>query len=197
MSTTPIRSICVYCGSSSRARDEYFEAARATARAIASRGISLVYGGAKVGLMGAVADTVLAAGGEVTGVIPRALVEKEVAHPGLTRQHVVESMHDRKALMVELADAFIALPGGFGTLDELFESLTWGQLRFHTKPIGLLNVSGYFDGLLSFCDRAVEDGFIHPLHRTMLHTHSDPDALLDLMAAYQPPDVGKWWTRPE
>lgn len=194
MSTSPIRSICVYCGSSSRARDEYFEAARATARAIASLGISLVYGGAKVGLMGVVADTVLAAGGEVTGVIPHALVEKEVAHQGLTRQHVVESMHDRKALMVELADGFIALPGGFGTLDELFESLTWGQLRFHTKPIGLLNTAGYFDGLLSFCDRAVEDGFIHPLHLAMLLTHSDPAALLDLMTAYQPPDAGNWWT---
>jgi hypothetical protein len=196
MSTAPIRSICVYCGSSSSARDEYFEAARATARAIASRGISLVYGGSNIGLMGAVADTVLAAGGEVTGVIPHALVEKEVAHPGLTRQHVVESMHDRKALMVELADGFIALPGGFGTLDELFESLTWGQLRFHLKPIGLLNVSGYFDGLLSFCDRAVEDGFIHPAHRTMVLTATSPDELLDLMAAYHAPDAGKWWTRP-
>lgn len=196
MTSSPIRSICVYCGSSSRARDEYFEAARAAGRALASRGISLVYGGAKVGLMGAVADTVLALGGEVTGVIPRALVEKEVAHPGLTRQHVVESMHDRKALMVELAGTFIALPGGFGTLDELFESLTWGQLKFHSKPIGLLNIAGYFDGLLSFCDRAVEDGFIHPAHRAMIHVGADPAELIARMMDYQPPDTGKWWTRP-
>jgi hypothetical protein len=196
MSTAPIRSICVYCGSSSRAREEYFEAARSTGRAIAALGLGLIYGGSNVGLMGVVADTVLAAGGEVTGVIPHALVEKEVAHTGLTRQHVVESMHDRKALMVELADGFIALPGGFGTLDELFESLTWGQLRFHTKPIGLLNTSGYFDGLLSFCDRAVEDGFIHPAHRAMIHVGVDPTELLTRMLDYQPPDAGKWWTRP-
>jgi len=176
-----VQSICVYCGSSSRAREEYFEAARATGRAIASRGLGLVYGGAKVGLMGVVADTVLAAGGRAIGVIPRPLVEKEVAHPSLTELHVVESMHDRKALMAELAGAFIALPGGFGTLDELFETLTWGQLKFHEKPIGLLNIDGYFDSLLAFCDRAVQDGFIHPAHRDMILVDTNPAELLARM----------------
>lgn len=195
MSTTPIRSICVYCGSSSRAREEYFEATRATGRALVSNGLGLVYGGAKVGLMGVVADTVLAAGGRAVGVIPRALVEKEVAHTGLTELHIVESMHDRKALMAELAGGFLALPGGFGTLDELFEALTWGQLKFHEKPIGLLNISGYFDGLLEFCGRAVQDGFIHPAHRDMIHVGTDPALLLAQMREYRPPEAGKWWTR--
>jgi hypothetical protein len=132
--------------------------------------------------MGVVADTVLARGGRVTGVIPRALVDKEVAHKGLTVQHVVESMHDRKALMSELADGFLALPGGFGTLDELFEMLTWSQLGFHAKPIGLLNTAGYFDGLLAFCDRAVQDGFVHAAHRQMIHTGADATALLGTMS---------------
>lgn len=190
---TSIRSICVYCGSSSRVRKEYFDATRATAYALTSMG--LVYGGAKVGLMGVLADAVLAAGGHVTGIIPRALVEKEVAHTGLTCQHVVESMHDRKALMVELSDGFLALPGGFGTLDELFEVLTWGQLKLHSKPIGLLNVGGYFDGLLSFCERVVQDGFIHPAHRDMIHAGTDPVELLPRMLEYRPPEAGKWWTR--
>ena len=143
-------AICVYCGSSSRAGERHFEAARRTGRLIAARGSKLVYGGAHVGLMGALADAALASGGRVCGVIPRALVEKEVAHTRLSEQHVVESMHDRKALMSDLAGAFIALPGGFGTLDELFETLTWAQLRFHSKPVGLLNIDGYFDGLLAF-----------------------------------------------
>ena len=195
MTENPVRSICVYCGSSSRAREEYFDAAGATATALTSMGLGLVYGGAKVGLMGVLADAVLAAGGQVTGIIPRALVEKEVAHTGLTRQHVVESMHDRKALMVELSSGFLALPGGFGTLDELFEVLTWGQLRFHTKPIGLLNTGGYFDGLLSFCDRAVQDGFIHPAHREMIHVGADPAEILSRMLDYRAPEAGKWWTR--
>ena len=195
MSPAPITSICVYCGSSSRARAEYFDAARATAQALTSLGLGLVYGGAKVGLMGVVADTVLACGGHAVGIIPRALVEKEVAHPGLTEQHIVESMHDRKALMAELAGGFLALPGGFGTLDELFEILTWGQLKFHSRPIGLLNVSGYFDGLLAFCDRAVADGFIHPAHRGMIHVGTDPAALLTRMLDYRAPEAGKWWVR--
>lgn len=195
MPENPVRSICVYCGSSSRAREEYFVAARATAAALTSLGLGLVYGGAKVGLMGVLADAVLAAGGHVTGIIPRALVEKEVAHTGLTCQHVVESMHDRKALMVELSSGFLALPGGFGTLDELFEVLTWGQLRFHSKPIALLNTAGYFDGLLSFCDRAVADGFIHPAHREMIHVGADPAEMLTRMLEYRAPEAGKWWTR--
>lgn len=178
-----INSICVYCGSSSRAAEHYLQAARATGEAIAARGLTLVYGGARVGLMGVVADTVLERGGRVTGVIPRALVDKEVAHPGLTVQHVVESMHDRKALMSELADGFLALPGGFGTLDELFEMLTWAQLGFHAKPIGLLNTAGYFDGLLAFCDRAVQDGFVYAAQREAILTGVDPALLVDQMAA--------------
>lgn len=190
-----MRSVCVFCGSSSRAKDVYFEAARRTGRAIARRGLRLVYGGASVGLMGALADAALAAGGEVTGVIPQALVEREVAHTGLTEQHVVESMHDRKALMNELAGGFLALPGGLGTLDELFETLTWAQLGFHRKPVALLNVEGYFDDLLRFCDRAAADGFLHPAHRGMILSGVDPEQLLDAMQAFVPPDAGKWWTR--
>ena len=189
------QSVCVYCGSSSNAVELYFEAARETGRILAQRRMTLIYGGARVGLMGALADAALRAGGRVEGVIPRALVEKEVAHSGLSALHVVESMHDRKALMTELAGAFLALPGGFGTLDELFETLTWAQLRFHAKPIGLLNAGGYFDGLLTFCDRAVSDGFIHPAHRAMIRTGTDPEALLDEMSGPLPPDPGKWWTR--
>ncbi|MBI5282792.1 MAG: TIGR00730 family Rossman fold protein [Candidatus Solibacter usitatus] len=191
-----MRTVCVYCGSSSRAAEQYFAAARDAARVIAERGLTLVYGGARVGLMGAMADEALRLGGRVVGVIPRALVEKEVAHTGLTQQHVVESMHDRKALMSELADAFIALPGGFGTLDELFETLTWAQLKFHSKPVGLLNTAGYFDGLLAFCRRAVEDAFIHPAHVDMIHVATGPAALLDAMDGHVPPETGKWWTRP-
>lgn len=179
----PMNSICVYCGSSSRVAGHYVEAARSTGEAIAARGLALVYGGARVGLMGVVADAVLARGGRVTGVIPRALVDKEVAHPGLTEQHVVESMHDRKTLMSELAGGFLALPGGFGTLDELFEMLTWAQLGFHAKPIGLLNTAGYFDGLLAFCDRAVQDGFVHPAHRAAIRTGIDAVELIGRLSA--------------
>jgi uncharacterized protein (TIGR00730 family) len=190
-----MRSVCVFCGSSSRARDVYFDAARRTGRELARRGLRLVYGGASVGLMGALADAALEAGGVVIGVIPRALVDRELAHPRLSEQHVVESMHDRKALMSELADAFLALPGGLGTLDELFESLTWAQLGLHGKPVGLLNVDGYFDDLLRFCDRAVADGFLHPAHRAMILAGGDAGALLDAMRCFVPPSPGKWWTR--
>lgn len=190
-----IRSVCVYCGSSSRAAEEYFEAARLTGRVLAARGLTLVYGGACVGLMGALADSALELGGQVTGVIPQSLVDKEVAHPGLTEQHIVESMHVRKALMNELSDAFLALPGGFGTLDELFETLTWAQLKFHAKPVGLLNIGGYFDGLLAFARRAVDDGFIHPAHVDMIHVGADPADLLDRMAGFVAPETGKWWRR--
>jgi len=145
--------------------------------------------------MGALADAALAAGGEVVGVIPQSLVDKEVAHTGLTRLHVVESMHDRKALMNELAGGFLALPGGLGTLDELFETLTWAQLGFHHKPVALLNVDGYFDSLLRFCDRAATDGFLHPAHRQMILSGEDPAALLDAMTRHVPPQAGKWWQR--
>lgn len=145
--------------------------------------------------MGALADAALAAGGEAVGVIPQSLVDREIAHRGLTHLHVVESMHDRKALMNELADAFLALPGGLGTLDELFETLTWAQLGFHRKPVALLNVEGYFDPLLAFCDRAAAEGFLHPAHRRMILSGEDPAALLDAMARHVPPDAGKWWQR--
>lgn len=191
-----IRSICVYCGSSACASEEYFAAARLTGRVLAQRGHTLVYGGSHIGLMGALADTALSLQARVVGVIPQSLVDKEVAHPGLTEQHVVESMHVRKALMNELSDAFIALPGGFGTLDELFETLTWAQLQFHSKPVGLLNVNGYFDGLLAFARRAVTDGFIHLAHVDMIYVGTDPDDLLDRMSGFVPPQVDKWWRRP-
>lgn len=190
-----MKTICVFCGSSSNANQAYFEAARKLGAEIGRRGMTLVYGGAHVGLMGAVADAALAAGGEVTGVIPRALVEKEVAHTGLTELRVVESMHDRKALMNELSDGFITMPGGFGTLDELFETLTWAQLRFHEKPIGLLNVNGYFDALLDFADRAVADGFIHRAHRAMILTAAEPGELIAQMTHFRFDDPGKWWRR--
>ena len=189
-------SVCVFCGSSSNAAENHFAAARQTAHAIAARQLRLVYGGSHVGLMGALADTALTLGVTVVGVIPQSLVAKEVAHQRLTEQHVVESMHDRKALMSELSEAFVALPGGFGTLDELFETLTWAQLRFHSKPVGLLNVGGFFDGLLTFMQRAVDDGFLHPAHRDMIYVDEDPGRLLDRMSAFTPPEAGKWWTRP-
>lgn len=158
-------SICVYCGSSGNVSEAYYAVARELGGSIARAGFRLVYGGAHVGLMGAVADAALAAGGEVTGVIPRALVRPEVAHGGLTELREVESMHDRKALMAELSDAFIALPGGFGTFEELFEIITWKLLGFHAKPIVLLNAGGYYDELLSFLEHASREEFIRPAHR--------------------------------
>ena len=159
--------------------------------AIVRRKLGLVYGGARIGLMGAMADEVLARGGEVVGVIPRALVEKEVAHDGLTDLRVVESMHERKAVLAELADGFVAMPGGFGTLDEMCEALTWGQLGLHRKPCGLLNVRGYFDQLLAFLDHAAAERFLQSEHRDMLLVSADPDQLLDRFAAYTPPVVEK------
>jgi len=185
------QAICVYCGSSSNARPIHFEAARQTARAIVNRGAAVVYGGARIGLMGEVANTALELGGRVVGVIPHTLVRKEVAHQGLSELHVVESMHDRKALFNELSQAFLALPGGFGTLDELFEILTWAQLRFHAKPVGLLNTGGYYDSLLAFVARASEEGFVHPAHRDLILTGTDPAELLERMAAWCPPRVDK------
>ena len=157
-----MKRICVFCGSSPGARAIYRETAVEVGRTLAQRGIGVVYGGGNVGLMGAVADAALAAGGEVIGVIPRRLAEREVAHDGLTQLHVVETMHERKALMTEFSDAFLTLPGGFGTLDELFEAITWRQLGFHDKPCGVLDVDGYFAGLRAFVERAVSDGFIRP-----------------------------------
>jgi uncharacterized protein (TIGR00730 family) len=187
-----MKSICVFCGSNSGNKPEYPAAARALGALLASRQIEIIYGGASVGTMGALAEAALQAGGTVTGVMPQSLIDKGVAHISLTQLHVVLSMHERKAKMAELADGFIVLPGGFGTLDELFEILTWAQLGLHTKPCGLLNVSGFFAPLLAALDHNVNEGFIRPEHRAMLLVNSDATRLLDSMAAYRAPVVGKW-----
>ncbi|HEX8363038.1 MAG TPA: TIGR00730 family Rossman fold protein [Longimicrobium sp.] len=187
-----MKRVCVFCGSSAGSRPVYAEAARATGRLLAERGIGLVYGGGNVGLMGEVADAVLAAGGEVTGVIPRQLMEREVGHRGLTELHVVGTMHERKALMADLADGFIALPGGFGTLDELCEVLTWSQLGIHAKPCGVLDVDGYFRALLALFDHAVAEGFVRPAHRALVLEATTPEVLLERMAAFRAPSTEKW-----
>jgi uncharacterized protein (TIGR00730 family) len=192
---TALRRVCVFCGSSPGARPSYAAAAVALGGMLAARGIGLVYGGARLGLMGAVADAVLLAGGEAIGVIPRLLLEKEVGHTGLTELRVVESMHERKQAMADLADGFIALPGGMGTIEELTEILTWAQLGMHAKPCGVLNVAGYFEKFLGFLDHAVEERFLRPANRAMLLVEGTPGALLDRMAAYQPPRVEKWLDR--
>jgi uncharacterized protein (TIGR00730 family) len=184
--------LCVFCGSSPGNGDQFLAAARGLGRALAERGIGLVYGGASVGCMGALADAVLQSGGEVVGVIPRVLVEREIAHPGLSDLRIVQTLHERKALMAELSDGFIALPGGAGTLDELFEAWTWGQLGLHRKPVGLLNVAGYYDRLAAFLDHALAAGFLNAEHRGMLAIESEPDALLTRFAGYQPPARSKW-----
>jgi uncharacterized protein (TIGR00730 family) len=190
-------SVCVFAGSSPGARPEYAAAARTLGRALVGEEISVVFGGGSVGLMGILADEVLAGGGSVTGVIPQALFDREVGHEGLTELRVVESMHERKAQMAELADAFIALPGGMGTLEELFETLTWGQLGYHDKPCGLLNVSGYWDGMLAALDRAVGERFLAEEHRRMLLVEEEPATLLELLRSYEPPRVEKWLGREE
>ena len=192
-----MQAVCVFCGSNFGAREAYAAAARQVGRAIAERGLRLVYGGSKVGLMGVVADAALAEGGAVTGVIPTALVEREVAHAGLTELHQVASMHDRKGKMADLSDAFIALPGGAGTMEELFEVWTWGQLGHHSKPAGLLNVDGFFDGLVAFLDHQAGERFMRQEHRDMLLVESEPSRLLDRFAAYRPPVVTKWISRGE
>jgi uncharacterized protein (TIGR00730 family) len=185
-------SLCVFCGSNSGAREKYAEAARELGRTVAGRGLTLIYGGAAVGLMGELADAALAAGGRVIGVIPGVLVEREIAHTGLSELYPVNSMHERKAKMADLADGFLALPGGAGTLEELFEVWTWGQLGHHRKPVGLLNVEGFFDELLAFIDRQCRERFMRPEHRDMLLTDSELGRLLDRFAAYQAPTVEKW-----
>lgn len=187
-----MRRICVYCGSSSGNDAAHTAAARNLGTTIGRSGSGLVYGGASVGLMGAVADAAIAAGAEVTGVLPRSLQERELAHPALATLHVVESMHERKATMAELSDAFIALPGGLGTLEELFEILTWVQLGFHAKPIGVLNAGGYYDGLLAFLDHAVESGFVRSEHRGFLISEADPELLLAQLASSRPAPQPKW-----
>jgi len=187
-----LHSVCVFCGSNTGAGEAYSDAARALARAIVERGLKLVYGGGSIGLMGVLGEAVLAAGGHVIGVTPRRLLEREVVHKGLTELRVVETMHQRKALMAELADGFIALPGGLGTLDELFEMLTWIQLGIHRKPCALLEVDGYYAGLTAFLDHAVEQRFLKAEHRAMLIIDRDPDVLLARLASARLPNVSKW-----
>jgi uncharacterized protein (TIGR00730 family) len=174
-----VKAVCVYCGSNPGAHPAYAEATQELARALAGRGLRVVYGGASVGLMGLLAGTALDAGGEVTGVIPQQLVDREIAHPRLTDLRVVANMHERKALMAELSDAFVALPGGIGTLEELIEMYTWAQLGLHSKPLGVLNVRGYYDGLAAFLDHAVVEGFLMPERRASLVVAPDVDGLLD------------------
>ncbi|KQX25552.1 MULTISPECIES: TIGR00730 family Rossman fold protein [unclassified Sphingomonas] len=187
-----IRTLCVFCGSSPGFDPAHGAAARALGAALAGAGIDLVYGGGRVGLMGMVADSVMAAGGRVTGVIPRALADLEVAHRGLTELHVVGSMHERKALMADRSDGFIALSGGIGTFEELFEIWTWGQLGDHAKPVALLNVAGFYDKLAGFLDDVVAAGFLRDAHRSMLMVDDDPAALVRRMQDYRPPIVEKW-----
>jgi uncharacterized protein (TIGR00730 family) len=184
--------IGVFCGSSPGLRPAYADAARALGRTLAARRLGLVYGGSAIGLMGLLADAVLDGGGEVIGVIPQALLDREIGHRGLTELHVVASMHERKARMAELADAFVALPGGMGTLEELTEVLTWAQLGLHAKPCGLLDVEGYFASLVGFFDHAVEEGFLRREHRGMLAVEREANALLERFEEYRAPRVTKW-----
>jgi uncharacterized protein (TIGR00730 family) len=183
----PIRSICVFCGASSGHNARYGAAAAAVGERLASRGIQLVYGGGHLGLMGILADAALAVGGRVVGVIPRGLVDRELAHPGVTELRIVDTLHERKAVMAELADGFIALPGGLGTLEELAEVLSWAQLDLHTKPIGLLDVAGYYSQFEGFLDHAVAEGFVAERHRQLLLVDDDLDRLLERFAAWEPP----------
>jgi uncharacterized protein (TIGR00730 family) len=192
-----MRRICVYAGSMPGSHAAYAAAAEALARTLAERGIGVVYGGGRVGLMGVLADAALAAGGEVIGVIPQDLYDREVGHTGLSDLRVVGSMHERKALMAELADGFVALPGGIGTLEELIEVYTWSQLGLHRKPLGVLNVSGYYDGLAAFLDHAVRQRFLRPQHRDVLIFEADPDALLERLARSEPPPLAKWLSEAE
>lgn len=187
-----IKSICVYCGSSPGRLELYADAARSLAQTLVQRDIRLVYGGASVGIMGLVADSVLQLGGQAVGVIPEALARKEIAHQRLTELHVTQSMHERKTLMAELSDGFIALPGGIGTLEEIFEIWTWAQLGFHQKPCGLLNAGGYYDALSTFLDHTVAEQFVKPLHRSILMVEQDPATLLDRFNGYEPPSLPKW-----
>ena len=192
-----MKSVCVFCGSSPGNDPVHAEGARTMGAEIARRGLTLVYGGGAVGLMGIVADAALAAGGEVHGVIPRALREKEVGHNGLTRLEVVETMHIRKARMAELSDGFVAMSGGIGTFEEIFEIWTWGQLGIHGKPLGFFNIAGFYDPLAAFLDNTASAGFLRQAHRDMAMTESEPAALLDKMAAYKPLAQIKWVEKEE
>jgi uncharacterized protein (TIGR00730 family) len=190
-----MKRLCVYCGSSFGSLSDYTEAARNLACVLVKNNIEVVYGGASVGTMGVLADTVLAEGGHVIGIIPQALVDKEVAHLGLSELHVVKSMHERKTLMAELSDGFIALPGGLGTLEEVFEILTWGMLGLHQKPVGLLNTRDYYRSLIAFLDHAAAEKFIMEVHRAMLLVEQEPERLLERFARYKPPPVVRWVDR--
>ena len=192
-----MRSVCVFCGSSPGTEPAYKDKARALGRTLAENGVRLVYGGGHVGLMGVVADATLGAGGEVVGVIPNALLEREIAHSGLTDLRVVDSMHERKALMSDLSEGFVALPGGTGTLEEFFEVLTWAQLGEHQKPCGLLNAAGYYDRLLSVFDHMVAKGFLSEGHRAMVLVETEPQRLLEFFERYRPPGIPKWIDRDE
>ena len=192
-----MKHICVFCGSSPGNNGLYMDSARQMGAVIAVHGLGLVYGGGRVGLMGAVAEGVLHAGGRVVGVIPRSLFDKEVAYQGLSELHVVASMHERKAMMAEVADGFIAMPGGFGTLDELFEIITWAQLGFHRKPIGLLNVAGYFNPLLAFIDHIAQEGFIKAEHLSVIVVAAEPDNLLNTLLTTEPPQLEKFLKKPD
>ena len=192
-----MKSICVYCGSSFGTKPIYAEAAKAFGEALVAAGCSLVYGGGRVGLMGALADAVLAAGGRAIGVIPKLLVDKEIGHEGLTELHVVPDMHERKKMMADLADGFVALPGGAGTLEELFEVYTWAQLGYHAKPIGLLNVDGYYAPLAAMLAHTVGEGFMQRTYLDILKMGSEPAALIETMRQYRPPARDKWATERE
>lgn len=188
-----MKRVCVFCGSSNGTRPAYTEAARGLATELCRRGLGIVYGGGSTGLMGILADAILAEGGEVIGVIPRGLATRELAHTALTEMHFVTSMHERKALMASRADGFVALPGGLGTLEEILEILTWAQLGIHEKPVGLLNVEGYWNGLLELLAHAVQEGFVRREHAALLLTGKTPADLLDQLAAWSPPSVPRVW----
>ena len=193
-----MKTVCVYCGSSDKMSASYLEAARQMGMAIAGRGLGIVYGAGCTGMMGALADGALEAGGEVVGVIPELFATPQLMHTRLTRLEVVDNMHTRKARLAELADAFIAMPGGYGTFEELFEMLTWAQIGLHSKPVGLFNVLAYFDPLLELVEHARREGFMYAEHRDLLVSASQPDALLDVLGAYRPPvGLDKWLTRTE
>lgn len=190
-----MKSICVFCGSSLGHEPAFIEAAKNFGMLLAERNIHLVYGGANVGLMGTIANACLQKGGTVTGIMPKALVDMEVAHEGLTEIKIVETMHERKALMSEISDGFVSLPGGIGTLEETFEMLTWGQLGIHSKPVGLLNIMGFFDHLLKFLTIMVEQGFLLSQHLEMLQIDSDPQSLLERLETYKPLALEKWFDK--
>ena len=192
-----MRRLCVFCGSSVGNQPEYAEVAQALGALLARRKIGLVYGGGNVGLMGVIADAVVANGGEAIGVIPQALADREIAHAGITELRVVDSMHTRKATMADLADGFVAMPGGVGTFEEFFEVVTWTQLGLHRKPCGLLNVKAFYSPLAAFIDQAVTEGFIKPIHRAAIVIDDDPERLLDTLTTLKLPDVPKWIGREE